>query len=498
VRLLAERLHCRLLAPTAALPLDIFRIAVGLLAFAYFARTLAEAGDISSPDGLIDHEFSLRVLWFTRLGLFQTGITAGMLRSIFASACLLSVFVTIGFRVKLAAAVLYLIAVSTYRWNYLVTYVDDSIVHLLLFWLILLPVGHTLVLHRARHWDEWKHKLVPGTAMRCLLWNVALLYLVAGLWKWASPMWRSGTALLAVLQLPIAYAPAFWGPDQLTMLHAMNYLALVLETAFPLLLILPVGHWLKYALLAALVAFHGGIIGTLRIPFANLACLAAIPLLLRHEIMRWLLPRGRREQTAAAGARGDARMAPAGRAALLFVSTLTLAMASSVTLPNWRGAKHPDGVVEGLGPAQLLFFSALWSVGMAQQYQLFNWIDDRNYSVEYEVYRSSLDAPLQPASVEAIFPRSIRSVLLQGYLFGVSWAQIPASEQPELKRSLYSRFARRYCRTHAGGDEVSVYSKVRRVTRAHPLAGPVERALMMRFRCDPDRTRLLTLNPVSP
>ena len=491
-----------LVRPTAALPLDIFRIAVGLLTLAYFVRTLAETADISSPNGLIDHAFSSRVLWFTRIGLFQPGMSAAALQAIFAAACVLAVFVTIGFRVKLSAAALYLIAVSTYRWNYLVTYVDDSIVHLLLFWILLLPVGRTLILYphvlkRSGIWGEWVRQEVPGVTMRCLLWNVTLLYAVAGFWKWASPMWRSGAALLAILQLPIAYAPNFWGPDQVALLRVMNYAALALECAFPLLLLLPLNRWLRYGLLASMVAFHGGIIGTLRIPFANLACLALIPLLLRGEIMRW----ARRGEPAAIPAASAAT--PLGRSgwtAVLFVTTLTLAMTSSVTMPNWRKASRPgnsistarpNSVVEGLGPVQFVFYSALWTVGMAQQYQLFNWIDDRNYHIEYEAYRSDL----QPVNVEEIFPRAIRSILLQAYLFGISWAQIPVAEQAELRRALYSRFARRYCRSHhRDGDEVLVYSKVRRVTTANPISGPVDRSLMMRFRCEPDETRLLTIN----
>lgn len=501
------RLRSWLLRPTAALPLDIFRIAVGLLSLAYFIRTLAETADISSPNGLIDHAFSARVLWFTRIGLFQPGISASALQAIFAGACVLALFVTIGFRVKLSAAALYLIAVSTYRWNYLVTYVDDSIVHLLLFWILLLPVGRTLILYppflnRAGIWREWVRQEVPGVTLRCLLWNVTLLYAVAGFWKWSSPMWRSGAALLAILQLPIAYAPDFWGPDQVTLLRVMNYWALVLECAFPLLLLLPLNRWLRYGLLASLVAFHGGIIGTLRIPFANLACLALIPLLLRSEIMRW----ARRGESAPVPVASATSLGSSGWTAVLFVTTLTLAMASSVTMPNWRAASRPgnsnpaitsavrpNSVVEGLGPVQFVFYSALWTVGMAQQYQLFNWIDDRNYHIEYEAYRSDL----QPVNVEEIFPRAIRSILLQAYLFGISWAQIPVAEQAGLRRTLYTRFARRYCRPrHRDGDEVLVYAKVRRVTAANPMSGPVDRSLMMRFRCEPDETRLLTVNLV--
>ena len=224
---IAQRLRDWLLRPTAALPLDVFRIAVGLLSFAYFIRTLAETSDISSPNGLIDHAFSSRVLWFTRIGFFQPGISAPVLQTIFAGACILALFVTIGFRVKLSAAALYLIAVSTYRWNYLVTYVDDSIVHLLLFWILLLPVGRTLILYppfinRAGIWQQWIRQEVPGVTLRCLLWNVTLLYAVAGLWKWHllyARFWTRALQRMGKLDVAEPFAGLFTQRHRPTFFH---------------------------------------------------------------------------------------------------------------------------------------------------------------------------------------------------------------------------------------------------------------------------------------
>ena len=43
------------LASTYALPLDLFRVLVGLLSFAYFLKILRDAPLFSDPNGLIDH-----------------------------------------------------------------------------------------------------------------------------------------------------------------------------------------------------------------------------------------------------------------------------------------------------------------------------------------------------------------------------------------------------------------------------------------------------------
>jgi hypothetical protein len=505
--------------PTDALPLDLFRVLVGLLAFAYFLKTLLDAGDFSGPDGLIDHELSQKLFWFTRIGLFQPGLSVRFFQTIFVIACLCSWAVILGYRVKLFAAVLYLIAVSTYRWNFLVMYVDDSIMHLAIFWVLLLPVGSTLVLSewlsdRAGAWQRWKREEVPGVAVRCLMWNLALIYLVAGLWKWTSPMWRDGTALYAIFKLPISLSPDFWGPQHLPLVKVLSYAALILEPLFPLIFILPRGHRAKYALLLLLLGFHVGTLVTLRIPFANLACCAALVIPFGGELMGRL----RRRMSEPIPARPPPRLRLPDAVALTLVSALTLAMLSSVSLPRWRAPSRsygPDALAsknvpifdmaappthklekfndEGLGNLQWGFFSFLWCMGIAQQYQLFNWIDDRNYSLHYEVIEYQGDKPTREIDPDAMFPPSTRVVLLQFYLHGITWMRIPRERQADLRESLHRRFARRYCQQAQPSGDVAVYSTLERII---PGANRVEekRVLFMRFSCHEGEPRMQAMN----
>jgi hypothetical protein len=418
-------------------------------------------------------------------------------QTIFLIACLCSWALILGYRVKLFAALLYVIAVSTYRWNFLVMYVDDSIIHLTLFWLLLLPVGRTLLLgewltERGSAWRRWKRETVPGTATRCFLWNLALIYLVAGLWKWTSPMWREGTALYAVFKMPISYAPDFWGPEHLYLLKLLNYGALVLEPLIPLIFILPKGHRAKYWLLLGLLGFHLGAVATLRIPFANLACLAAMIIPFGGELMDRL----RKERPApqrppqSQTSREPSRIGLSGALALIFVTVLTLAMLTSVVLPRWRApsrrssllasmngrasgvqlademadaccAESAQETFEGLGPVQKTFFSSLWSVGIAQQYQLFNWIDERNYSVRYEAAEYEGDKETRTLDADTIFLPSTRGVLLQCYLHGITWMRVRARQrQTELRRSLF-RHGRSQC-TVRDFSPVATWSSMRR------------------------------------
>ena len=444
----AANLRAALARETYALPVDFLRVLVGLLSFVYFLRTYLEAGDFSNPDGLIDHALLFDILWFTRLGFFQLGMPLELFEGVFLFACVVSWALVLGIRPKTSAAVLFLIAVSTYRWNFIVMYVDDAIMHLLLFWMLLLPVGKTLRLRqwlrdRGDAWRRWRREVVPGAPVTCFLGNLALLYLVAGLWKFDSPMWRDGTALYAILKLPISYAPDFWTPDDLPWLKVAGYFGLVLEPLIPLVFVLPKGHLLKWLVLPAILSFHLGIIFTLRIPFANLGCLAALVLVFRGELMDRVL-RGSPQRPVAVAE----RIGLSGRFSIAFLIVLSIAMLRRIPVI--------DDVHK---PA----YAVLYVLGIAQDYQLFNWIDRKNFHAKLEarVLKEKKSRGINP---EDVFPRSIRHVLLQSYLHNVRWIKIPEERRKELKQSIYRRYARRYCRLHAPDGAVSVLATVQRLT----------------------------------
>ena len=61
----------------SALPLDLFRVLVGLLGVGYFVRTLREIPDFGALDGLIDHSLQRRLLPFARMGCFPSDRRCG-------------------------------------------------------------------------------------------------------------------------------------------------------------------------------------------------------------------------------------------------------------------------------------------------------------------------------------------------------------------------------------------------------------------------------------
>jgi hypothetical protein len=95
--------------------------------------------------------------------------------------------------------------------------------------------------------------------------------------------------------------------------------------------------------------------------------------------------------------------------------------------------------------------------------------------------------------VGKVFPRSTRSVLLQSYLLGITWAQIPTDRQAELRQSLYMRVARRYCSSHGDGS-VAVYSTLSRIMPFDQKQERGRRALMILFHCSSGEARVNAMN----
>ncbi len=508
---LVGRVWAAFLRPVDALPIDLFRVCVGLVLIVYFFRTLMEVNDFSGPDGLLDHSLILKMYWFTEIGIFRTWMGVEWFYAAFSIAIACCLPLILGYRVKLFSLILYVIAISTYRRNFLVMYVDDSIMHLLLFWMLLMPVGRTLVLgewlrDRSAAWERWKFVKVPGATLRLFFWNLTLLYLVAGLWKWTSPMWLDGSALYVVFKLPISYFHDYWGTQHIPVLRVFNYVTLVLEPLVPLMFVLPRWSRLKVVMLFAFLGLHLGSVATLNIPFANFACAATVILMFREELMQ-MLRGGYREFTEQ---RSPATFGLSGAFALFMVTTLTLAMVSSVSLINWRTATREhakqsdqvlttteaehqrqltDGRNEGLRSMQMVFFGTLWIIGIAQQYQLFNWIDDRNYSTKYSVTVDN-----EEVDPDDMFQRSLRGVLLDFYIHDITWMRVASEDRAKLRESILERTANRYCREYTPRGQVKVYSSIHRVDPKGGDANP-NSILLMEFSCGDRDTAVFIAGP---
>jgi hypothetical protein len=149
-----------------------------------------------------------------KINLRQPGIGTSVFYVLIGFACIGSLGIIVGYKVKLTAGVPFLIATCIQRWNFAVMFVDDAIMHLLLFWLILLPVGKTLVLSQWLKegnscFARWLHTKVPGFAVSCIIGNICWIYFFAGVTKLTSPLWREGFALYQFFSFPFLICLTF-------------------------------------------------------------------------------------------------------------------------------------------------------------------------------------------------------------------------------------------------------------------------------------------------
>ena len=556
-----------LVAPVHALPLELLRIWVGAVLFVYFLQAYRHAGDFTAPDGLIDHRLCAKLLPAIRWSLFQPGMPGKLFRAVHLCACAAAVLVALGVYPRALAVFLFAAAVSTYRWNVLVSYLDDCIVHIFCLWLVLLPVGHALTPSSG---PGALAATVPGAALRALMANMALVYLVAGAYKFTSPMWRNGSALHAALKTPISRAPGFWTLRHRSVLRLTTYAALVLEPFFGLVFVLPSGSAAKWFLAGCSAVFHLGILATLKIPYANLLMLGALSTAFGPELVGAL--------TDAPAAPTDASALPPGAgpldpldpsavgtlhqsssslpssspldlldpsaiAALALVATLA-AMFAWEAGAKWRPISRPyRGRVPDSLPAPDLDSSpttdpgfspafdldpspaadrgpsltadrsssstrstcsssasrrrswsvagwanplrfALWLVGVFQSYRLFDWVDSRNYHVRYELLRATPDSTKQPAlDARSLFPDTMRHLLLQSYLLGNVWLQMDPKALAAVRRTILSRYAARYARSHPNAGTIDAWAIVQRVVPDNLDLARGERRFLMRFSC---------------
>lgn len=446
--------------------MDFFRVLAGLLSAGYFVRLLLETRDYSSPAGFLDHSLVGRMFWHSRLGLFQPGLPEPLFYAAYALGLGASLAIAAGWRPKSAAGLGFLIAVSASRWNLVVMEIDDIIVSLFLFWLLLLPIGRTLVLQDWRKdpggsWKGWLRTRVPGATIRMFQANILLIYVVASLWKLTSPMWRSGFALYATLRLPIAYWPDLWKPEHIPLLAAAGYAAMAVELSLPVMLLMPRGHALKRLGLLCQAALHLGIAALIRIPFANLGLLAATVLFFRDEIMERL--GGERGKPFSAPAPG-----PLDKLAAAYLLLVTLSVARHVPV---------------LGALSREATAVLWLAGSYQDYRLFNWIDRKNYRGEARVVFRPKEGEPRDLDPRLLAPHSMRSALLESYLFGPPWIVVPWKHRDELRQSLLERSAARFCRQNPLEGTVRATALVQRLVPEDPGLTKGEEQFVMEFEC---------------
>ncbi|MEM6568781.1 MAG: hypothetical protein AAF957_10245 [Planctomycetota bacterium] len=474
VRGCARRVIRAWTAPVPALPLALFRVAVAALTLAYLVRLTVELPLLHGPTGLVDQRTVETAYPFTRQPLFPSDAGLAVRRALLLLGCALCVPLGLGWRPRRVALALYLLVVCAVRSHFVVASVDDGIVHLLLFWAALLPVGESLSIDHGKR----LRRLVPGGAVRAASLNFALIYLVAGASKWTSEMWREGSALHAILSL----RPSFW-PEAVDAVPASvwalgSYGALAVEPLFALLVVLPSGSRVKAALGLVWFGFHAFLVATFDVGLANLGCVALGLLVFGNEIGSAV---GRPARTSVPG---RARLLPRDAVAAVVVALLMGAMATSLARSGWRDTSAGrDRTALHEATVSRAFYGPLWCMGLMQQYRLLDWIDHRNHACDFH---ATLDgAPLSRFDDRWLTPRTMRGTLLLAPLVGARWSPLPPHCEERVRDHLRERLAERIAHRVAPGlgapAVLAVEARVTRVrlgTRPAPEDREILRALI--------------------
>ena len=448
----ANKLKSWFYEETWAIPLDLFRIAFGVLCICYFYALFNQIPDFSSQNGLINHDYFLKHWWYLNINLIPSDPSDLYFKGIIGSAFFLSFFLVLGIYPRIVSFFLFFVASTVQKWNYAVIYVDDVTMHLVLFWLMLLPSGRTLSLldyikEGSKSYHKWLNLKIPAIGIKLFLLNVCWIYFYAGMEKVFSEMWYRGFAMYPILLIPISRVSDFIKPEYYPAIVIITYASLAVEIILPFMLLSRKGSTVKWVGLLFMVSFHVFIISTLRIPFANFALLGSAVLFFREELMDFVHSKsGLGEQLGKVK-----KLSYSGIFSIIFFILVITSTMRFIPYIN---------VVSGI-PTKVL-----WSVGVIQNYQLFDWIDRFNYKIEYKVYFRPVSSKKSEMLDHTDFlPNSVRYTLFQLRLYDIRWIlRISGEKRKELREDIPYRIASKYCRQLNRDGEVNIIVTMKKIT----------------------------------
>lgn len=272
-----------------------FRVLIGLLVFLDALRRWPDLEALYSDQGYftraLANEYYTQVAgehwrWFIWSIHWLTG-DLRWVQSLFVVQALAGLLVLCGGLTRLATVAAWVLVASAHVRNPLTISSGDTILKLMLFWSMFLPLG------RWCSWDAWRlrRKLKPAAdtgptiytspATAGLFLQIILMYFFTGVAKW-NPLWFDGSAMEYVLRLGIHVEPR--GQALLAypwLLKLSSWATLFIELVLLWFLLIPrynslwrYANWIAYGL------FHLGIAYSMSIGLFPLICLTAwVPLI---------------------------------------------------------------------------------------------------------------------------------------------------------------------------------------------------------------------------
>lgn len=194
---------------------------------------------------------------------------------LFVVAGVFAALLTVGYRTRLSATVSWILLASLQLRNYLVLNGGDTVLLVVLFVGLFLPLGERWSLDAVARERRPTREFVAGFGTAALLSQVVLIYTTNAIFKLRGSLWMEGIAVRYVFALDrftVRLGDFFAGVEPL--LVAVNWAWFALLVAAPLLVVL-VGRG-RTALTAAFIAAHVGMYLTMELglfPHVMVACL---------------------------------------------------------------------------------------------------------------------------------------------------------------------------------------------------------------------------------
>lgn len=221
--------------PRSTAPLAVFRIVFGLVAILWTASLLPNLFMLFGPDGILPHPKAHPGSW----GVLFVWTDRPAITVLVAVTLAGAIALTVGFRTRIAAVVVFLGILSFNRDNPMALNSGDDLLRILALYCVLAPSGAALSLDRLRTDPDrfWEFPARAPWALRLIQIQLSVVYLSAVANKLRGDQWRDGTAVSYALRIEDMHRfaiPAFI-THSVTTVEILTYGALAVELAIGLL-----------------------------------------------------------------------------------------------------------------------------------------------------------------------------------------------------------------------------------------------------------------------
>jgi hypothetical protein len=261
--------------------LAALRIALALIVLADLAGRATNLRVHYSDEGILPREVLIESLNPWRWSLNLVNGTVTFQQALFAATALAAIGLLLGYKTRLMTVLVWALMVSIQVRNPLVLSAADTLLRMLLFWGMLLPLGAVWSV------DQRRGSVPKRLSMRFVSVATTGLYLQIAFMYWFTAAlktgvdWREdGSALFYALgaeQLTTRFGE--WAQQFPSVLQILTFFALGVEVVAPILLFSPV--WtgkLRIVAIASLMGMHLGILLTMNIgifPWTSALCMLA-------------------------------------------------------------------------------------------------------------------------------------------------------------------------------------------------------------------------------